>query len=99
MLSAASLPRKWSIRKIWLSSKVACSVSLSAIAVARSVPNGFSMMMRDPSASSALSEQLHDLGRGGRRHAEVVEPRDVAAELVLELVDGLGQHVGPHRVG
>ena len=49
MLSAASLPRKWSIRKIWLSSNVACKVSLSAIALSRSVPNGFSMMMRDPS--------------------------------------------------
>ena len=39
------------MRKIWLSSNVACSVSLSSIALARSVPNGFSMMMRDPSAS------------------------------------------------
>ena len=60
MLSAASLPRKWSIRKIWLSSNVACSVSLSSIALARSVPNGFSMMMREPSASSALPSRSHD---------------------------------------
>ena len=46
MFSAASLPRKWSMRKIWLSSKVACNASLSFTALARSVPNGFSMMMR-----------------------------------------------------
>ncbi len=53
MLSAASLPRKWSIRKIWSSRKVAWSTSLSSFAVPRLVPNGFSMMMRDLPAMSA----------------------------------------------
>ena len=78
MLSAASLPRKWSMRKIWLSSNVACSVSFSSIALARSVPNGFSMMMREPLGQPGFAEQLHHLAAAARRHAEVVEPRDVA---------------------
>ena len=53
MFWAASLPRKWSIRKIWLSSNVSCTVSLRAIALARSVPNGFSMTTRERSTRSA----------------------------------------------
>ena len=44
------------MRKIWLSSNVACSVSFSLIALARSVPNGFSMMMRARSAKPGLTE-------------------------------------------
>ena len=38
------------MRKIWLSSKVWCSESFSFTALARLVPNGFSMMMRARSA-------------------------------------------------
>ena len=53
MFCAASLPRKWSIRKIWLSSNVSWTVLLSAIALARSVPNGFSMTTRDLATRSA----------------------------------------------
>ena len=53
MFCAASLPRKWSIRKIWLSSNVSCTWSLSAMALARSVPNGFSMTTRERSTRSA----------------------------------------------
>ena len=86
------------MRKIWLSSNVACSASLSSIALARSVPNGFSMMMRAPLGQPGLAEPLHDLGRGRGRDAEVVQPRDVAAELVLELADGLGQRFGAGRL-
>ena len=41
------------MRKIWSSANTLCSASLSAIALSRSVPNGFSMMMRDPPASWA----------------------------------------------
>jgi hypothetical protein len=55
MFSAASFPRKWSIRKIWSSSNVACSMLLSRTALVRSVPNGFSITMRDRSARSALA--------------------------------------------
>ncbi len=54
MLSAASLPRKWSIRKICDSSNSSCSRWFSTIADARLVPNGFSMMMRDRAANPAF---------------------------------------------
>ena len=53
MLSAASLPRKWSMRKIWSSANTSCTVSLSARADSRSVPNGFSMITRARSARPA----------------------------------------------
>ena len=46
MFCAASLPRKWSIRKIWSSLKTRCSSLLSDFELARSTPNGFSMMIR-----------------------------------------------------
>ena len=55
MLLTDSLPRKWSIRKICDSSKTWCTAWLSSLAEARSVPNGFSMMIRlRPSASPVL---------------------------------------------
>ncbi len=53
MLSAGSLPRKWSIRKIWRSWKVSWTRALSAIALVRSLPNGFSMITRARSTRPA----------------------------------------------
>ena len=53
MFSAASLPRKWSIRKICDSSKVSCTKSFSLIALSRSSPNGFSITTRARSTRSA----------------------------------------------
>ena len=58
MLSTDSLPRKWSIRNTWDSSKTACTVWFSARAEARSVPNGFSMMTGDPRASPAVPSMV-----------------------------------------
>jgi hypothetical protein len=55
MFWAASLPRKWSIRKIWRSGKYLWILSLSPRALSRSVPNGFSMMIRDSAAIPAVS--------------------------------------------
>ena len=46
MLSTDSLPKKWSIRKTWDSSKLFAIVALSARAEARSWPKGFSQMTR-----------------------------------------------------
>ena len=46
MFCAASLPRKWSIRKICSSSNTSWSAPFSFFAETRSVPNGFSMMIR-----------------------------------------------------
>ena len=50
MFSTDSLPMKWSMRKIWDSSKTLCMASLRARAEARSVPKGFSTMTRERSA-------------------------------------------------
>jgi hypothetical protein len=43
MFCAASLPRKWSMRKICDSSNTECRKSLSRTALVRSFPNGFSI--------------------------------------------------------
>ncbi len=51
------------MRKIWPSSKVSCSEALSSLAVARSVPNGFSMMIRDRSTSPASASICTTLRR------------------------------------
>ena len=53
MFCAASLPRKWSIRKICDSSNTECTKSLSRTALSRSCPNGFSMTTRAFSVSPA----------------------------------------------
>ena len=53
MFWAASLPRKWSIRNTWSSSKTSRTSELSRRALWRSVPNGFSMMTRARSVSPA----------------------------------------------
>ncbi len=44
-----------------------------------------------PIGEAHLAEAAHDLGRGRGRDAEVVQPGDVAAELVFQLGDDLGQ--------
>ena len=44
------------------------------------------------------AELVHYLGGGGGRHAQVVHPRDVAAELVFELLDQLRQRLAPGRL-
>ncbi len=53
MFCAASLPRKWSMRKICSSANTSCSRAFSFCADFRSVPNGFSMMIRERSTRSA----------------------------------------------
>ncbi len=57
MFCAGSLPRKWSMRKIWSSANTSCSRAFSDTALARSVPNGFSMMTRDRSTSPASASR------------------------------------------
>ena len=58
MFCAGSLPRKWSMRKMRSSAKTACNSSFSATALSRSVPNGFSMMMRErPTRSASASRR------------------------------------------
>ena len=62
-----------------------CNAPFSFTALARSVPNGFSMMMRARSARPDLAQMFDHLGRGRGRDAQVVEPGDVAAQLFFEL--------------
>ena len=65
----------------------------------RSVPNGFSMMIRARSVSPA-SPRVLDHGVGGvGRNAQVVQPPGLAAERRLGVLDRLGQAVGPGRPG
>ena len=69
-------------------------MSFSALALARSVPNGFSMMTRDRSTSSASASMLDDGAVRRRRDAEVMQPPDVvAADLLLRLGHRLGQRL------
>src|SRR5712671_3613550 len=93
MLSTHSLPRKWSIRKTCDSSKIACTVLFSAWAEARSVPNGFPMMTREPGAALG-SEHGHRGLEGRRRDGEMEEPPGRAADRPLGLLDGRGQRCG-----
>ncbi len=53
MFCAASLPRKWSIRKICRSRNVWCSPAFSSTALFRSVPKGFSITTREFCTRSA----------------------------------------------
>ena len=53
MFWAASFARKWSMRNTWSSSKTSWTTALSRRALGRSVPKGFSMMMRARSVSPA----------------------------------------------
>ena len=67
MFWAASLPRKWSMRKICSSSKVSCSFRFSSTALARSVPNGFSITTRERGTrpASRAREITSRAARGG----------------------------------
>jgi len=87
MLSTDSLPRKWSMRKICDSSKTWCSFWFRSRAEARSVPNGFSMMTREPAERSippiiATTDSNADGGiaRWNRRRGE--PPISFSASLI-----------------
>ena len=78
------------MRKICSSANTSCSCAFSDTALARSVPNGFSMMMRQRSTRSGLGQQPHrrqggaraarsDSARGGSRRRAPARPRSTAA--------------------
>ena len=56
--SIGSLPRKWSMRMTRFSGKAARTMSLSAAALARSRPKGFSTTTRAPSFNPTLASPL-----------------------------------------
>ena len=87
MFCAASLPRKWSMRKICSSLSTAWRVSLSSCADFRSVPKGFSMITCERSVRSRVGEHVDHFGGGGGRHAQVVEEVRVGAEQLDLVVD------------
>ena len=74
------------MRKTWFSGKAWWRRALRSRA-ARSVPKGFSMMMRARSASPAAAEQGDGGERGRRRHAQVVQPPAFAVEAALGAPD------------
>ena len=94
MFWAASLPRKWSMRKICSSAKTSCSDAFSALALARSMPNGFSMMIAGPVDQVGLAQHAHHLERGLGRDAQVVQAPAHVAQLVLGLAHRRGQAGG-----
>ena len=99
MLSTDSLPRKWSIRKICDSSKTWCTAWLSSRAEARSVPNGFSMMI----AAAALgqpgaAQQGHRGLERHRRDGQMEQPPRAAAEVRLGPPHGRLQRAGAARL-
>src|SRR4051794_19899939 len=87
MFCAGSLPRKWSMRKIWSSEKTSCSLAFSATALFRSVPNGFSMMMRERSTRPASANRRTGRQGGIGRHAEIVHAPVLVAQFPLGLGD------------
>ena len=101
MFCAASLPRKWSIRKIWSSLKTRCSSLFSDLE--RRQVDAERLLHDDPAARDqvGLLEDLHDVQRGLRRHAQVVQPvaRPVAARRLVGLVDDGLQPVGARLPG
>ena len=74
-----------------------CTWSLSSSALARSVPNGFSMMIRARSASPASPEGLDHVERRRGRDAQVVEAANrlgVVGQLALAPLHGSTEAVG-----
>ena len=74
-------------------------VAFSATALARSVPNGFSMMIRARSTRLASPSIRTTDSAALRRHAQVVQPPGLARRTCLRLLDRLAQRAGPgvHR--
>ena len=98
MFCAASLPRKWSMRKICSSSNTLWTMAFSSRALAMSVPNGFSSTTLEPSARPGVPNQAdHLAGRGGG-DAEVVKPARLTPEPRLGARDRRGQPGGAGRV-
>ena len=81
------------MRKICSSSNVPWSSSSSDRAESRSVPNGFSRMIRARGARPVVPEALDHLGVGARRQREVVEEPRLSADLLGGAADRVSQRV------
>ena len=94
MFRAASLPKKWSIRKIWSSVNAVRRVALSALAL-RQV--GAERLLHDdprPLGESGLAERAHHTLGGARGDAEVVQSTGPASEVALRLGDSVDESAG-----
>ena len=97
MFCAASLPRKWSMRKIC--DLVERSVHLR-VELDRALQVGPERLLHDhPGALDELRLPQHvdHIERGGGRHAEVVQPQAALAELVLRRGDRGRQRLRARR--
>ena len=88
MFCAASLPRKWSMRKIWLSSNVSCRACVQPAGAGQ--VGAERLLHDDPAAldEAGVGQRLHRGERRVRRDAEVVQPAGLATERVLGRLDG-----------
>ena len=90
----ASRPRKWSMRKTRSSGKTPWTSVLSARALSRSTPNGFSSTTRERSARPGLAERRDELAERAGRDGQVVQPARLVAEVLLAALDRLAQRRG-----
>ncbi len=94
MFCAASLPRKWSMRKIWL---LVEDLVQPRVELLRGRQVGAERLLHDdpgPLDQPGLRQLAYD-GQGGLgRHAQVVQPADLPVGLRRELLLGLGDGVG-----
>jgi hypothetical protein len=99
MFWAASLPRKWSMRKTWSSSKTSCTHGVERLGAGQVGAEGLLHDHPDRSTSPA-SESIWITASVRRRgDAQVVQSAGLAAHVALGLGHVLGQRLGPRRGG
>ena len=95
MFCAASLPRKWSMRKIWLSSE--CFVHESVEFDCAGQVGAERLLHHDPRPGHQFRLPQHGDHRAGGLwwHRKVVQPTDFRSEFGLGGLDGGGQRFRP----
>src|SRR6201992_3486720 len=84
MFCAASLPRKWSIRKICSSAKTSCSCALSDTAAGEIGAEGLLQDAPAALAQPAAAQQPNRRQGRGRRHAQIVHTTALTGTLAGE---------------
>ena len=98
MFWTASLPRKWSMRKICSSAKTVDG-SVQGLRRREVRAEGLLHDHPRPLGQTGVAQRADDPGHGRRGNREVDEPVGLAAELVLGPVDGVREVVGGAGVG
>ena len=99
MFCAASLPRKWSMRKTCDSSKTWWTKSLSFTALSKSCAERLLHDHAGAGGEVGVAQHLHHGLRGPRGHREVVQQPRIVAELRLGLLHRRGQALGARALG